>query len=134
MDDHGRFVRTYGYTLLYLGYGCILLAMIYTTPGRGISGRLISSHLAKGLALIGVYSYTMYLWQADFGIMPVRHFALPWAKSHLHSGLFGCYLMGLQILLTFIGGVVMAKIIERPALVLRDRLFPGRASAVCSRS
>ena len=134
MDDHGRFVRTYGYTMLYLGYGCILLAMIYTTPGRGISGRLIDSFFAKGLAFIGVYSYTMYLWQAEFGIMPVRHFALPWAKSHLHSGLFGFYLMGLQILLTFIGGVVMAKIIERPALALRDRLFPGRASAPATHS
>jgi hypothetical protein len=43
--SHGPFVSVIGYTLLYLGYGAILLALVYTAPST--SGNAIARFLTE---------------------------------------------------------------------------------------
>lgn len=129
LDASNRFMSTYGFAMNYLGYGSILLAMLYTRPGAGVAGQIISSPPMRALAVVGTYSYTMYLWQYDLGRVPVEKFLYAFCRQHLHNGLYWVVLTASQITLTFIAGVVMAKLIERPALAVRERLFPSRTGS-----
>ena len=62
------FVKTFGFTLLALGYGCLLLVFVTTEVGEGVAGRLLASRAARALAWIGVWSYSIYLWHNE-----IRH-------------------------------------------------------------
>src|SRR5262249_26309589 len=64
-----------GYSALYVGYGCILLAILSTPVGVGIAGRALKSLPARCIAFIGFYSYPIYLWHVDCGTLPLRYLA-----------------------------------------------------------
>jgi len=100
-------MATMGLTLLYLGYGCILVWM---------AGRPSSRNLAmRGLAAIGYYSYSIYLWHGAlaFSVFVDRPTTWAWFIAYLAA----CVALG----------VLMAYLIETPFLRLRDRLFPSRS-------
>ena len=64
------FVYTFGYTLNYLGYGCILIACVDADTGS--LGRMLTGRPARWLATIGFFSYSIYLWHlvARAGALP----------------------------------------------------------------
>jgi peptidoglycan/LPS O-acetylase OafA/YrhL len=126
------FVWTIGVTMLYLGYGCILMAFVHAKPGEGWLGKAVTSPVARVIAWIGVFSYSIYLWQMD-----IAHRPLTWLLQRLIGGPITNQpirfrhesLVWLVFTLGFwtaaiLGGVVMAKLIEMPVLTLRERLFP----------
>jgi peptidoglycan/LPS O-acetylase OafA/YrhL len=118
------------FTLLYLGYGCLLLAFLYTNPGEGLGGRILQSFPARTLAFIGYYSYSIYLWHVN----PARFLAEKWLVEKL-TPLMSVEALWLVVTTVYVVavvliGVVMAKLIEAPSLKLRDRLFPPRADAL----
>lgn len=132
VDLENRFVWTIGYDMLYIGYACILVAFVYTPVGSqgGWLGRFFSGLVARVLAAIGLFSYSIYLWHLSIG----RH-AVEFLIDHtsfLTNFPSAAWLFWLTAYLTIaIGtGVVMGKLIEFPALSLRDWLFPPRASAL----
>lgn len=100
------FISTAGFTLLYLGSGMILAGLVAEERPAG--------RLARGLAWIGAYSYSIYLWH-----LPVRRFVL---SSELSAGRAALLYGAGSVVL----GVVMAVVIEVPVLRLRDRLLPSR--------
>jgi peptidoglycan/LPS O-acetylase OafA/YrhL len=120
-----RWVWTIGFTSLYVGYGCILLACVYTAPGDGPLGKIIFSLPARGLAWIGLFSYSIYLWQADLGSIPVRRWIMPHLPKHPTS-VYWAMSTSIYLAVTIITGIVMSKLIEMPVLALRDRFFPPR--------
>jgi peptidoglycan/LPS O-acetylase OafA/YrhL len=103
---------TYGFTCLYLGYGCLLVGFLHV-PLNDI-GRPILMGL-RVIAYIGTFSYSIYLWHL-FGMHLVQHLPL---GQLVRLALY----YGAAILL----GIVTAKLIEFPALRLRDHLFPPSA-------
>jgi peptidoglycan/LPS O-acetylase OafA/YrhL len=121
-----EFIYSIGFTLLYFGFGCILLAVARTEPGRGRLGRLVQSLPAKLLAWMGVYSYSIYLWHRCFN------------HKFLAGGRFGSirgpmeWLLDTLIYLSLsvIAGYLMARLIEMPALAVRDRFFPSKGKIV----
>jgi peptidoglycan/LPS O-acetylase OafA/YrhL len=123
-------VPTVGVTMLYLGYACFLIVMVFTAPGVGLLGRLCTSAAGRAVAFIGYYSYSIYLWHLDVG-----HYRL---QSALSRGFLGqlddtwrwLIATGLYVALAIVGGVVIGRAVEMPGLALRDRLFPRRAAAV----
>jgi peptidoglycan/LPS O-acetylase OafA/YrhL len=114
---------TIGFTLNYLGYGCILIACV--DARSGILGRTLASPLARVMALIGFYSYSIYLW---------HELAREQIVDHLHSidryGAMMYFLMtAIDIVLAIALGFISAKLIEQPFLMLRDRIFPSHTPA-----
>ena len=110
--EHGtRFIYTIGLTLVYLGSGLILMAVI--------DSNLNSNLLVLGLARVGFYSYSIYLWH-----MPIateiasakQSFLTHWNREANTI----IYLLG-----SILFGILMSKIVELPMLKLRDKLFPS---------
>lgn len=122
------FVYTIGFTMLYLGYGAIVVACAHA-PRDGWLRRLFETPVARLLGAVGFFSYPIYLWHLDLGITPVtklfqhgylRHYpALEWLSQAT-----------LSVVAAVVAGIVMSKIVEQPMLRLRDRLFPSRSGAV----
>ena len=114
------FLATFGLTFLYLGFGLLLMLSLHV---RGIVPHPLQrpvSLLGTGLAYVGMYSYSIYLWHLPFA---------SWAPGVLRR-LFGIHMNQTQFTLFFIlGGVVfgiaMSKLVEYPVLRLRDRIFPA---------
>jgi peptidoglycan/LPS O-acetylase OafA/YrhL len=113
--DRGPFMITVGLTLLYVGYGALLVAALPRADSNGPLPRW-----ARALVPIGTNSYSIYLWHVPVvmvgGPRLMRALALP-------SGLVTEAAMYIGMSLAV--GIVAAKVIEWPMLRLRDRLFPS---------
>jgi peptidoglycan/LPS O-acetylase OafA/YrhL len=93
------------YTFAYIGFACIV-AWAVNQPPRSSSRRP-----AFALAFIGRHSYSIYLWHVV---------AVHWLMSAPPKWFrFPAYL-GTAIVL----GILMTKLVEFPALKLRDKFFP----------
>lgn len=123
------FVATVGITFLYIGYGCILLTILNTPLGVGLEGKLLNSPIGKAVAWVGLYSYPIYVWHILIAQLPIASLqtstvlvSLPvevrWIVSTIVFALISIY-----------GGALLGKLIERPFLALRDRIFPSRSVA-----
>jgi len=115
------------YTLLYLGYGCILVCMIPgLTPACWVD-RLCATLPARVVAFVGYYSYSIYIWHLQAWTitrLTAPHICPP-------DGALGWVVYTLIWIGSAVGlGVVCSKIVEQPALALRERYFPKRAEAI----
>lgn len=124
-----RFVWTIGYTMLYLGYGCILLACVFSPRGKPL-GNVLASRPAALLAWIGVYSYSIYLWQFDLGHDPIAAWFNADRMPQHHVSVWWLAVTLAFITLAVLAGAALARLVEFPTLKIRDRLFPARADAI----
>ena len=121
--ENSTFMQTFGLTLLYLGWGCIVLAA-YFTDERPAPGFVESA--ARFLAGIGIVGYSIYLWHWDIGRNPVKALvergALAWLPPEL------AWLAGTIIYVTvaIFGGWILGRLVEIPVIAWRDRLLPAR--------
>ena len=127
-----RLISVPGFSFLYLGYGCILLAVILTPIGVGLAGRALGSLPARIIAFIGVYSYPIYLWHIDFAQEPLRYLARRGFLSGLPDAAKWIAMMAIYIAVATAVGFIMGRLVEIPALKLRDRLFPSRTRPMAS--
>lgn len=107
------FIFTVGLTVLYLGSGMLLVGTFLSDVPR--------SRPVIVMATLGAYSYSIYLWH-----LFVREWAGPvvdvtWGTSPGFAIRTTVYVIG-----SLVFGMVMAKIVEVPALQVRDRWFPSR--------
>ena len=122
------FVWTIGFTMLYTGFSCILLAAVYATPETGLLGRMLVSPPARLLAWIGLFSYSIYLWQFDLAQFPVMYHLNHRVREYFPVVLHWPIVNGTFMVLAIITGAMMSVIVERPALALREWLFPSRTT------
>jgi len=106
------YMSTVGYTVNYLGFAALTL-LIY-----GYHGSLTRTRLYRAIAWIGTYSYGIYLWH-----LSVRE-PLASLARRLPSSISWCFLIVAQYAAAITLGVLVTKLVEFPALRLRDRLFP----------
>jgi peptidoglycan/LPS O-acetylase OafA/YrhL len=108
------FIFTAGLTIFYLGSGMILTGVLLSELPR--------SRIIAALGLLGAYSYSIYLWH-----MPVATWGVPLVESALGRQFGFGTRAALYVFGSLAVGVVMARLIEYPALRLRDRWFPSRS-------
>jgi peptidoglycan/LPS O-acetylase OafA/YrhL len=113
--DKSVVMATVGLTATYLGFGGILLAVMLWPSSEAPTGPVSSA-----LGYVGRHSYSIYLWHLPVKMLTERAFAryFPHASD---QKLFVVYSV-----LSIAVGVLTAKLIETPALRLRDRLIPSR--------
>lgn len=99
---------SFGLTGNYLGYGMILAASLATE-------RPIAGPLTGPLAFIGFYSYSIYLWHFPVLALVLQTIpARPWDRIVFLAASVAV-------------GVAVAKLVELPALRLRERLVPAES-------
>ena len=114
--ERNPILYTLGFSVLYVGSGMLLVAsLLFDVRG---------SRPLRGVAAMGTYSYSIYLWH-----MPVIAFVMP-LLDRLAGGTIP-YVLGAPLYLGLSAaiGVAMARLIEVPALRVRDQRFPSRAAA-----
>jgi peptidoglycan/LPS O-acetylase OafA/YrhL len=118
-ERDNKFFATFGYSLVYLGFGGVLLLSLYT---RGIlSGKLaqVTELVGSAAAYVGVYSYSIYLWHGPTGAWLPGLFRRILGHPTGSFGRFAVYFVG-----SLVVGIVMSKLVEYPILHLRDRILP----------
>jgi peptidoglycan/LPS O-acetylase OafA/YrhL len=102
---------TWGFTFVYLGYGCLLVASLHVSSAECPRPALTALRV---VAYVGTFSYSIYLWHAFCSGILSR---LPARFSAVRVVIF----FASSILV----GVVASKLIEFPVIRIRDRLFPS---------
>ena len=107
LDTYSRFMQTIGLTFLMIGFSFLLAWCVDRAPQSRLGTRL-----ARPFALIGFYSYSIYLWHmycyVAFKSMGSTALAF-WTSVAISIGL----------------GILMSKLIEIPSLAAREKWFPS---------
>lgn len=127
-----------GLSALYLGFALVVLAACGSSSSisrtRGpVPG--LASRPARLLARIGFFSYGIYLWHVDLAQTPGKKIAARLLDMGATPELAWLVATGIYVVLAIVLGMALSWLIERPALALRDRLFPaagGRPEATRS--
>jgi peptidoglycan/LPS O-acetylase OafA/YrhL len=110
LSNEHPFILTLGLTLNSVGYGMVLAAVL-TLP------RVLPMPLEPALAYVGFYSYSIYLWHLPL-LAVVRN-----AFGQRPAGVVVFYVGSI------VAGVIMARLVEIPALRLRERWVPAPAAS-----
>jgi peptidoglycan/LPS O-acetylase OafA/YrhL len=128
--EQSWFMPTIGLTFLYVGYGMLLICLLYTPVGSGRLGKVLASGPSRLIGYVGLFSYSIYLWHIDLGRNLVnkliaREFFIALPGELTWVAVTGLYLAG-----ACIGGIALGKLIELPFLALRDRMFPSGTNEI----
>lgn len=115
-DAASLFVRTIGFTLLYLGYGALMLVVLFTMKAADPFSRL--------LAAIGRSSYGIYIWH-----LPVQRLVVDKLVAHGWLSATIATRFDFFVLTSILSGMALTTVIERPFLALRDRIVAPRSAA-----
>jgi len=112
-----QWFNIFGFILIYLGAGCLLLSSLSLDYIR-------CPAFVKWLACLGKYSYSVYLWH-----LVVGNYFFPMVETRLDNRLGWTLDALIYFVLCWLVGILLACIIEFPALRLRDRWFPSLAKS-----
>lgn len=106
--------QVFGYPFIYLGAGCLLLAALSLKFSSGAG-------IFRWMAWLGRHSYSVYLWH-----MLVLDVLKPYLQTKNSSFGTRVEMEMLYHVASWVCGILTARIIEFPALRLRDKMFPSR--------
>jgi peptidoglycan/LPS O-acetylase OafA/YrhL len=115
----------FGPIFLYLGFGGLLLLCLYVRDVLPPRFAGPAEKVGTAAAFIGLYSYSIYLWQGIFVAYSVRGM-----QKYLNIELTGYLRFVWYFFGCVIFGIAMSKLIEFPVLKLRDRFFPPVTTSV----
>ena len=126
--NSSAFLCTAGFTVLAFGsMGLVLLAWFADqdlVSARQALPYVTAPPWARFLAWIGLYSYSIYLWHMPFqGLLLAK---LAQRPELADRPWFPLAVILVYVAVTIVIGMVMYRLVERPALAIRDRWFPSR--------
>lgn len=121
-----------GLTGVYIGYALVLLGWLNLATQTRWGEWLFATRPAAWLGAVGFFSYSIYLWHVDFGQTPLHKVALwaeakGWPAGAIYVGVTAAY-----VAIAMVSGRIMARLLEKPSLALRDRFFPSGIKAVAA--
>lgn len=125
MERNLRVLAPFGFAQLYVGYGCLLLALVHGPLPGGWIGRRLSGRGALALAYIGYFSYPMYLWHID-AALPVDRVLRAGLLGGLAAELRWVGAFALYVIVALGVAVLVTLLLDKPLLAYRDRVFPSR--------
>jgi peptidoglycan/LPS O-acetylase OafA/YrhL len=105
-------LHTFGFTSIGLGFGMILLLVLSHERDSSRPTAL------RPLAFIGRYSYTTYLWHPFVFVVTDRLLE----RSAFANAVY--LRLAIDVTAAFVVGIVLAHLVEIPALAVRNRLLP----------
>jgi peptidoglycan/LPS O-acetylase OafA/YrhL len=106
-------------TLQYAGHGCLLLLVVLHPKWQGVHDSIVG-RLLQG---IGRFSYSIYLWHMGVLVWSrtlIAHVAGdPASHANLKLAVYAALVIPV--------GILAARVVEMPILLLRDRVFPSRS-------
>jgi peptidoglycan/LPS O-acetylase OafA/YrhL len=106
------FMNTYGLSLVNLGFGCFVILSVKFDLKRMKLDILPFRWLVWLLSLIGIHSYSIYLWH-----LITKHILFSF------NSIPGSFRLWLYFPVTIIVGIVMSYFIEKTFLKLRDKII-----------
>ena len=122
-DVHAAYTRRIGYSLLALGYACILIAVLLSPPGSGPLSRVLHGGAGSVVARIGTYSYCIYLFHGDVLRQPISFHLVPRLAGLPTTAIF-VLATSLYIIASVALGAALTWLIEQPSLAVRERFIP----------
>lgn len=120
LERSRKLMYTFGLTSIALGFGLLILLML--TSDR--VGATLRCRPWSALCVAGRHSYSVYLWHVPTIIVigiTLDRFA-PATSMWIR--------LVIALLLSFAVGIVISRLVEVPALRLRDRIYPSRSGAL----
>lgn len=118
------YMNTIGLSILYIGFGLILSLFVSDFQINQKLNKLFSKTVINSVAIIGFYSYSIYLFH-----YPFRNYSLSLIRKnfqHINPGIeFFLYFLG-----SIFTGIIISKLFEQRFLNLRDRLYPSRSKSI----
>jgi peptidoglycan/LPS O-acetylase OafA/YrhL len=115
-----------GFIVLYCAYGGLLLTMVCTDPARASAAvTWVDGRVGGTLAFIGYFSYPIYWWHIDATGLVAPLFKLGTGVS---LELRWVVSFALYVCVATAAGVLFARLVDKPSLRVRERLFPSRTS------
>lgn len=110
------FVKTIGFSMLYISFGIILIHFLMDTNVNRQINRLFSERLVNFVSKIGFCSYSIYV---------IHSFVITWVEILPVKNTFLVFAIVFSI--SVLGGFIMTYVIEKFFLNYRDRYFPNKA-------
>jgi peptidoglycan/LPS O-acetylase OafA/YrhL len=120
-DTHTVFMRTIGFSLVYLGFGILLCLFLLAPKFVHRFEQLMPALLYKVVAKIGLYSYAIYLTHIQV-LIAIRKIA----ENKLRIPMSNTALFFSYFILSVLVGMVLTYTIEKPMLKWREKLFPAK--------
>jgi peptidoglycan/LPS O-acetylase OafA/YrhL len=108
------FIYTVGLSVFYVGSGFLVVGMLLSQIPGG--------WLRDGIATLGRYSYSIYLWHLPVSLIAIPFIAKQLGLTFSFPAWFAMYVIG-----SLATGSIMARVVEIPALHLRDLMVPRNA-------
>lgn len=118
------FYYTIGFTACSMGYALVLVALVHLRA-EVLPFNAIFGIIGRIIIFIGMYSYSIYLWHLDLAYRPVESVFLHF-EHHLSGPVISPALLLATTATAVVVGTLLGIAIERPSLLLRDRLFPRK--------
>jgi peptidoglycan/LPS O-acetylase OafA/YrhL len=126
------FLYTAGYSLLTWGSMAIILWSWFAAAQDQRhedfvgSWRRIMQPVLRLLGAVGAYSYSIYLWHMPVATASAKYISARFLNPEHPASLI--LLAAAYVLIAVVVGMILYRIVEKPALALRDRMFPANGA------
>lgn len=123
-DQSNMIVGSVGFTMVFVAYGGLLLAMVVAPEGAGWAATRFRGGGSRLIARVGYFSYPIYLVHIDTRLLAqaVDRRVLETLPAELRwLGAFATF-----VVVAVAAGTIFGLVLEKPSLALRNRLFPSR--------